>query len=639
MGVRWVLGLAAVLFVALVVSRSAPQAAEVKPAHDPASAQADQVEFKEKIVPLLAKYCLSCHSGDNPRADLALDIYKDAAAVIKHRKVWEKVAHNVRSREMPPKERKLKPTEAEIELLTTWIDNQLAKVNCDGPRDPGRVTIRRLNKAEYNNTIRDLVGIDFKPADDFPSDDVGYGFDNIGDVLSMPPILMEKYLAAAEQIVERAWKSPEAKKRIMIADISGRGRREAARRIVETFARRAYRRPVTKDEVDRLMGLVELAERNGDGTETGIQLAVQAVLISPHFLFRIERDPEPNNPKAVHLISEHELAVRLSYFLWSSMPDDELFKLAEEGKLRQPGVLEGQVKRMLADPKAKALVKNFAGQWLQLRSLEAATPDPALFPTFNDKLRQDMLTETELFFEAVMREDRSVLDFLDADYTFVNERLAKHYGIEGVTGEEFRRVKLTGERGGVLTQASVLTVTSNPTRTSPVKRGKFILENILGTPPPPPAPDAGELSEDKEVVEAAPLRVRLEQHRANPNCATCHQKMDPLGFALENFDAVGAWRTKDGKFPIDSTGVLPDGKSFKGPRELRAVLKGKAGDFHRCLTEKLLTYALGRGLEYYDKCAVDDLVKQLAKDDRFSVLVLAVVTSDPFQKRRGKGGG
>jgi len=320
------------------------------------------------------------------------------------------------------------------------------------------------------------------------------------------------------------------------------------------------------------------------------------------------------------------------------MPDEELLTLARRDTLRKDGNLEKQVRRMLADPKAQALVDNFAEQWLQIRNLKNLTLDPVLFPAFDEGLRWAMLKETELFFAAVLTEDRSVLDFLDADFTFVNERLAKHYGIQGVKGEKFQRVKLTGgQRGGVLTQASILTVTSNPTRTSPVKRGKWILETILGTPPPPPPPDVPELTEEKAEDATASLRKKMEAHREKPICASCHQRMDPLGFGFENFDAVGAWRTKDGKFTIDPSGELPGGVSFKGPAELKKVLKAKEAEFRRCLAEKMLTYALGRGLEYYDRCAVDAISTAVAqRDNRMVSLVLEVVKSDPFQMRRGR---
>jgi hypothetical protein len=600
----------------------------------PASAAPRPVTFTQDIVPLLTRYCTGCHGGAKPKGDLALDRYRDNAAAGKDRAVWQKVARMVRSREMPPEGRR-RPSQAEIDLLVGWADGPTTGADCGLLKDPGRVTVRRLNRAEYNNTIRDLFGADFRPAGDFPSDDVGYGFDNIGDVLSLPPLLMEKYLAAAEKVVKAVLARPALRRRLLLPSAGKQGD-EAIFAVLERYARRAYRRPVRRDEVDRLMRFIELAKKNGDNLDTGLRLALEAVLVSPQFLFRIEFDPR--KPGEVRTLNEHELATRLSYFLWSSMPDDELFRLAEQGGLRKD--LDGQVRRMLKDPKAGAFVENFAGQWLQFRNLRAVQPNPTQFPTFDDRLRADMRKETYLFFEWVMREDRSILDFIDCDYTFVNERLASHYGLRGVEGSQFRRVSLQGTgRGGVLTQASVLTVTSNPTRTSPVKRGKWILENFLGTPPPPPPPDAGELKDDQASVLSGSLRKRMEMHRAKPACATCHARMDPLGFGFENFDAVGRWRAKDGAFAIDPSGVLPDGKTFRGPKELRAILLGRKDEFTRCLTEKMLTYALGRGVEDHDRCAVDEIARAVAgKEYQFSALVLGIVHSDPFQKRRRPGG-
>ncbi|PYV07416.1 MAG: hypothetical protein DMG07_28970, partial [Acidobacteria bacterium] len=388
-----------------------------------------------------------------------------------------------------------------------------------------------------------------------------------------------------------------------------------------------------------LLRFVALAEHEGESFEKGIQLALQAVLVSPHFLFRIERDPEPNDPRAVHPIGEHELATRLSYFLWSSMPDDELSRIADEGRLRQPGVLDAQVRRMLLDPKAHALVENFAGQWLQIRNLDAVKPDPERFAGFDEELRAAMRRETELFFEVIVREDRSILDFIDGKFTFVNERLARHYGIAGVTGSEFRRVALKGpERSGVLTQASVLTVSSYANRTSPVLRGKWLLENFLNAPPPPPPPDVPNLKEEA-IGSAASLREQLEKHRSNPTCASCHSRMDVLGFGLENYDAIGAWRAREGKFRVNASGTLPGGKRFRTPAELKAILKADREAFSQCLTEKMLTYALGRGLERYDSPVVEEIARRLAKREyRFSALVLEIVNSLPFQQRRGDRG-
>ena len=729
-------------------------------------AAGEMAAYREQIQPLLVTHCQKCHSGAEPKGELNLEGFLTRGSVVPDRQTWEKISEKLHAREMPPEE-EAQPTFEQRDRITGWIDAGLAKFDCGQERDPGRVTMRRLNRYEYNNTIRDLVGIDFQPADDFPSDDVGYGFDNIGDVLSMPPILLEKYLAAAQKIAERAlgteqvnlvtgeitggqiieggarilpsklevrtkvrffgegdymfrvraygeqagpeparmelylddkllrtfdvhavqsdpqlyeaWLTskggqhtlsvvfvndyyepdrpspndrnlvirdlelmgpyPPTYKRIIAREHSPEDKMLLAREVINGFMLRAFRRPPTAGEVDRLLKLVELAGRDGENFNMAIGLAVQAMLVSPHFLFRVEVDPQPNEPTAVRMISDWELASRLSYFLWSSMPDDELFACARLGTLRKTDNLQHQIKRMLADPKARALVENFAGQWLQLRNLKIATPDKLQYPAFDEPLRRAMQKETELFFTAIVTEDRSVLDFIDANYTFVNERLARHYGIADVKGDEFRRVTLVGDqRGGVLTQASVLTVTSNPTRTSPVKRGKWVLENLLGTPPPPPPAEVPPLAEAPEAQLTGSLRERMEQHRSKADCAICHNRMDPLGFGLENYNGIGGWRVEDGKFKIDPSGVLPNGQSFAGPRELKGILKLRQDDFVRCLAEKMLTYGLGRGVEYSDKCTVAEIAKAMKQQDfKFSSLILAIVESDPFQKRRGKG--
>ncbi len=756
------------------------------PADTPAaSAKPTADAFGTKLKPFLAKYCTSCHNADDQAAGVALDAYKSDADVKKDRKVWEMVPGVVADGSMPPKKKKgqplPQPTKEERAGFVGAVGD-ITRIDCTAPTDAGRVTLRRLNRAEYNNTVRDLCGVDFKPAEDFPSDDVGYGFDNIGDVLSLQPIMIEKYLAAADKVLEtaivslepvksekqtfraqqlqavpRGSKSREPVKITFTTDgaafvekfnfqadgeyairvrtwgtkvgdaapklvirIDGKDQKEfaveaptdkpvtveakvkvlagerrvaagfvnpfedkdekdaakkfrtlgvvhieiegpfgkvekplpdstklvlahrpsdgvadkvAAEKTLTEFARRAYRRPVKPAELVRLMKLYDLAAGKGEPFEQAIKLPMKAVMVSPHFLFRIEDDPKTG--ETARTLNEYELATRLSYFLWATMPDEELYRLADKGELRKPGVLKAQIARMLKDKKAVALTDNFAGQWLMLRSVQTAAPDPTTYPNWDEPLRKAMIREAELYFEYVVRNDRPVTEFLDSDYTFVNSRLAVHYKLTKFKGTDFEKVTLPDDRrGGILTMASVLTVTSNPTRTSPVKRGKWVLDNLLGTPPPPPAPDVPQL-------EATPLtgtiRQQTEQHRANPACATCHAKLDPLGFGLENFNGIGEWRTEDRKDKIDASGVLPDGAKFDGPGELRKILLGKADLFRRCLAEKLLTYALGRGLEYYDKCALDALVAKLkAGGDSVSALVLAIAESDPFQKRQAK---
>jgi hypothetical protein len=407
-----------------------------------------------------------------------------------------------------------------------------------------------------------------------------------------------------------------------------------ARQIIATLARRGFRRPVTPAEAGRLFVFYQRGRRTGS-FDKGVELAIRGVLASPKFLVRVERDPAGAAPGAPYRISDLELASRLSFFLWSSIPDDELLTLAEQGKLKDRAVIDGQVRRMLADPRADALVTNFAGQWLYLRNVQAATPDKNAFPDFDDNLRQAFLTETDLFFRSIMREDRSVLELLNADYTFVNERLARHYGIPNIYGSHFRRVTVTDEaRRGLLGQGSILLVTSHADRTSPVVRGKWILDNVLGTPPPPPPPDVPPLKEKADDGQVQSLRERMEEHRSNPACASCHKVMDPIGFALENFDAVGAWRTRDSGSPIDASGRLADGTPVNGVVTLREALLKRPEIFVGTMTEKMLTYALGRGLAYYDMPAVREIVREAGHDgDRFSSIVLGIVNSAPFQMR------
>jgi mono/diheme cytochrome c family protein len=789
--------------------------------------------FDQAIKPFLTEHCYDCHNARNASGGLNLTALQGGAAIGEESERWEYVLLKLQTGEMPPKGMP-RPAPAAVKTVIAWIEHELARADSLAKPDPGRVTARRLNRAEYNNTVRDLLGVQLRPADEFPQDDSGYGFDNIGDVLSVSPLLVEKYLAAAEKVArtalfgaeqlkptltelrgqgrrivpgftpqtdydttglnlpnalhvsyrfpveaeysfrlfltgarpagseavkfalwidgqqaevreldpegrasfsenrqdfdaftldlrapvtpgehwiaasvlnlyeglppsyngpnpskkpqpplpefkprpdvppevnerrrkafedrlkdrppvnnvritrvdiggpykQRQGPAPESLKKIYICGhFDGQHQATCASKIVRNLAHRAYRRPVTSAEVNQLTGLIALAQQKGDSFEEGLCVALQAMLVSPHFLFRIEQD-HPATAENSYQLGPHELASRLSYFLWSSMPDDELLRAADQGTLRQPAVLTAQVQRMLKDEKARALVENFGGQWLELRKLEAAKPDQQKFPEFDEYLRRSIRRETELFLENIIREDRSILDFIDAKYSFLNERLAQLYQIPGVKGPEFRRVSLAGhaERGGVLTQASILTISSYTTRTSPVLRGKWILENILNAPPPPPPPDVPKLDESK-VGTAGSLRQQLEEHRKNPICASCHNRLDPLGFGLEKFDAIGAWRTQDGKFPIDDTGTLPDGRTFHGPAELRTILLADRDRFAQGLTEKLLTYGLGRGLERYDKPVVKKIASAVATQNyRFSSLVLEIVQSLPFQKRRG----
>jgi len=410
--------------------------------------------------------------------------------------------------------------------------------------------------------------------------------------------------------------------------------RDAAVRVLKPVLYKIFRRPVSNAEVDRYAGLVQKTiDETGDSYEQGLSLALQAALVAPEFLFRLEADPAPGQSQ--RQLNDFELASRLSYFLWSTMPDDELFQLAERGQLGQPDVLKQQIRRMLQNEKSQALFDNFAAQWLNLRNLNDVTPNPDLFRDFSNELRADMRRETELLFQTVVREDRSVEDLLSADFTFVNGRLAGHYGINGVNGDEFVRVSLSGtNRAGVLTHAGILTLTSNPGRTSPVKRGKWIMENIFGEAPPPPPPGVPPLEAAAEASPNATLREQLAKHREDPGCASCHKVMDPLGLGFENFDAIGRWRDTDGGKPVDASGILPPNKSFNGPLQLIEIVKSRREDFFRTLADKMLVYAIGRGTDYYDKCAIDGCRKHMQQNgNRFSALIEGIVLSDPFQKR------
>jgi hypothetical protein len=791
--------------------------------------------FETVVKPFVGEFCYPCHGNKGePKHGLNIQSFQAVESLIEHRTSWEDIVRMLKGSEMPPLEED-QPDEKQRQAVAAWIEKELARIDRVTPPDPGRVTARRLNRTEYNHTVQELLGVRSRPADDFPQDDSGYGFDNIADVLSLSPVLMEKYITAAERVAREALFGPAELKptltrlrsdgrrvieartfpprydetgltmpnafhavhrvpvegeyvvRVFLGglrplnsdpitlalwvddrevssvvhdaerygrfevdrqDFGGQthdfrirlqpgerrisvaiprifeglparynGPRPSARpdptreftpppdappertallrkrfeeaqaviakiplngvrianvevggpysqttepsaesvariytcghapaathqptcmkHIMTGLATRAFRRPVTSREMEKYVALAHQAQEQEDSFQEGLAVGIQALLVSPDFLFRIEKDRPATATATSHRITQHELATRLSYFLWASMPDARLRRAADAGTLRNPQVLAAEVRRMLRDPRSRALAENFAGQWLQFRALESVTRDRERFPEFEDYLRLSMRRETEMFVEHIIREDRSILDFIDGRYSFVNERLARHYGIADVSGPEFRRVDLTGSpRGGVVTHGSVLTVSSYATRTSPVLRGKWILDNLLDSPPPDPPADVPNLDETV-IGTSASMRTQLEEHRKNATCASCHRRMDPLGFGLENFDAVGAWRTMDGKLPIDSSGTLPDGRTFSGPEELRTILASDRDTFARALTSKLLTYALGRGLERYDTKTVKDIAARLpAQQYRFSALVLEIANSLPFQSRR-----
>jgi hypothetical protein len=750
--------------------------------------------YEKEILPVLEEYCYDCHAEGTKKGDFALDKYESLQAHLANTELWSTVWKNVATQMMPPAE-KAQPKPADRERLLRWIETSVFKVDPANP-DPGRVTIRRLNREEYRNTVFDLLGVKFDTDEAFPADDTGYGFDTIGDVLTISPLLMEKYLDAAQEVVAGAIEgagpriptqtisgdqfrvAPENKQsakylpfaaaatasksvpveypgrykvtlemrvqgssdatsntatvginlegqpietmeigwdqrktikltgevalkkganlvgidlgpgapprdgekplNLTVTSVSFNGpldgshleypkayfrvfpdgpppvdaaaRSAYARKILRQLGDRAFRRPIDEPTLNRLVALAEnIAKQPKMTFEGGIGHALAALLASPRFLFRAEIQPEPDNAGRIVPIDEFALASRLSYFLWSSMPDDELMTLARAGKLRVG--LRAQVDRMLADPRSERFVENFVGQWLQTRDVEGINVDVRLFlglrneeayKVFNQRLRQAMRDESELMFTYLLKENRPALELLTADYSFLNEQLASFYGIPDVKGSELRKVQLPPEAhrtGGILTHAATLIVTSNPTRTSPVKRGLFILDNILGTPAPPAPPNVPDLEKSKQGGKKLTMRELMAIHREKPLCASCHARMDPLGFALENFNPLGIWHADDHGKPIETGGQLITGEKFNDIGDLvRVFASSRRDDFYRCLSEKLLTYAIGRGLEYYDTVTVEQIVAALKKDDgAMRTLIYGIVESAPFQKRRGDG--
>lgn len=606
-------------------------------------------EFKAEIQPLLQKHCYECHGSEKKKGGLDLSTYAEYEQVTAAHDVWQTVLERVQAFEMPPeKDRQLKFNEHQ--RLVKWL-RALPKpeMDCDKLASDrtvsfyrGYVMSRRLNRAEYNNTIRDLVGVDLRLDELLPADGGGgEGFDTAGNALFTSTIHIEKYLQAADRVIETVFVGApgtpqirQARERILTIRPSDElPAREAARRVLKDFARRAYRRPVTDEEVDRLLGMFDRGWQRGDGFVASVGLALKAVLISPNFLFLAE--PEPSQG-GIQRLGSLPLASRLSYFIWSSMPDDELLSLAEQDRLQDAEVYRQQVRRMLADPKAGALGERFALQWLDLQRLGTEIrPDPAHFPEFNLDLANSMRTEVTAYFNYIFGENRPLLELIDSDYTFADGKLAGLYGLGELDAAHVRKVSLSDRnRGGLIGMAAVHTMTSYPVRTSPVLRGRWILESLLGEKVKPPPPDVPALEETVSKDAKLSLREQLELHRAKAECASCHDKMDPLGFSMENFDVLGRWRELDRDQPIDAKGTLPSGETVSGPRGLKDVLMQRKENVIRHLVRKMTGFAYGRELNKYDECVIDRAMKALeANDYRAWVLIEEIATSFPFLHR------
>jgi len=604
--------------------------------------------FSADIAPVFNKYCVVCHSGPQPKADIMLK-FKDEddarSRMATNDEFWDKVTTMVGGGMMPPATVKNRPSDDERKLLVNWIKNDMLTMG--GNPDPGPVIVHRLNNREYANTIRQLLYLppDYNPTADFPADERGDGFDNNSDTLVVSPVLIEHYLDAAQKSVALAFAPKKDIKDTNLPAINplnapsksaGKGDfgnwQALVRLNIEAFLPRAWRRPVTKAEVDGVMKFAAQSFANdGESQDKATGLAIRAALMSPNFLFRLEQDPHPDGTAKVYPLTEYQLATRLSYFLWSTMPDDELFAQAKAGTLRQN--LDAQIARMLKDPKAISLTKDFMGQWLEIRGLDQT-------PNVDKALAVSMRSETENFFNYIVTNNRPITDLLDADYTFVDERLAKLYGISGVTGDDFRKVQLDPkQRFGLITQASILTVTSKPLgaglRTSPVVRGKYILENLFNQKIPPPPPDVPPLKVDDNHPLTGTTRQIFEQHRTNPVCAGCHARMEPYGFALENYAGNGAWRAQENNIPLDVSGEI-NGHKFTNPAEFHKVLETRRNDFRHAVVRKVLSYALGRGIQGTDRPAIEEIVTKVgAEGDTFNSVILNVVKSFPFQNAKG----
>jgi hypothetical protein len=573
--------------------------------------------FKVEVAHFINTYCLRCHGDKKQKAGIRFDYAVHTPAVPSFKSLWAKVSTHLINRDMPPEGEK-QPSDAERKVVLDWV----TKLRYLSPKDPGEFVIRRLSKVELGNTLRDLFGVDPGVVGDLPDEVLGAGYLN-----SVSPLLMERLLMIAGDVLH---KMPAERQKELFST-------ESPKDFASSIARRAYRRPPTAAELDVLLRVYKLALDKGRSPAEALRFVLKAVLVSPQFLF-ITPENEPGPTAEIVPLGDHQLASRLSYLIWATMPDAELSALADAGKLQEPGVLAAQTRRLLADSRSRALFDGFGAQWLGLDKLAGKTFDASKFPQMTPELRASMLGEGRLFFESILRENRSIATFLSADYAFVNETLAQIYGLKGVTGPELRRVALPdGDRGGILSMPGVLAMTSFPTRTSPVNRGVWVLEQILGQHvPPPPANVPALEKQDHNKVAGLTLRQRTELHRSDPTCASCHKVLDPIGFGLENFDAIGRWRTRDESGGvIDASGELPGDLRFSTPRELKKIVAGRLDDFTRNLTGRLLAYALGRQLEGYDEIIVERIAKSVANDDnKMQTLAVAVITSYPFTHRR-----
>jgi hypothetical protein len=603
--------------------------------------EAEMPDGWDRAVTILESTCWDCHGQTDPEAHLDLTHYTSLEQLVENRGVWDKVRQRVHAGDMPPEE--MEPLELDDRAwFVEWIQETLRQAAYDRREHSARAPLRRLNRAQYSNTIRDLLGIHFEAGDGLPADGAGgEGFDNAAETLFLSPIHAEKYLEAAQQALEYLSRDARARRQLFVAEPSDDlSENDAAREILARFLPRAFRRAVTDEEIERLMSMYETAREEKLAFDDSLFYAITGALISPQFLFLLETPVLGENPQPV---DPYALASRLSYFLWDSMPDEALFDAAADGSLLDPDVLTEQMKRMLADVKVRPMTDSFVGQWLGTRAVgREVNPDPVLFPRVIDEITAGFREEPVMLFEEILKEDRSLLELISANYTFVNDRLVRHYDLRGKIDEKGivqqlvkRDLPEESVRGGILTMAGVLTLTSYPNRTSPVLRGNWVLEHLLGTPPPAPPPGIEPLSSDPpEELAGKSLRERLEIHRSDPTCAACHQRMDPLGFALENFDPIGQWRDTDGDHPIEAAGQLPSGQTFEGPRELKQVLLEHKELFIRNLTAKMLGYALGRGLRDTDYYYVDEIVNRLMEDEfRGQTLVKAIITSEPFRNR------